>query len=92
MPLNLIPILNWINADANYNATYSWVRGTALEDGTSLGNNINTNRTLNINSTLSLEKLYNQIPFLKKTNDRFNKTTRKTKPATQKKDEEKEQQ
>ncbi len=62
LPLNLIPILNWINADANYNATYSWVRGTALEDGTSLGNNINTNRTLNINSTLSLEKLYNQIP------------------------------
>ena len=89
LPLNLIPILNWINADANYNATYSWVRGTALEDGTSLGNNINTNRTLNINSTLSLEKLYNQIPFLKKTNDRFNKTTRKTKPATQKKDKKK---
>lgn len=89
LPLNLIPILNWINADANYNATYSWVRGTALEDGTSLGNNINTNRTLNVNSTLSLEKLYNQIPFLKKTNERFNKTTRKTKPATQKKDKKK---
>lgn len=89
LPLNLIPIFNWINADANYNATYSWVRGTALEDGTSLGNNINTNRTLNINSTLSLEKLYNQIPFLKKTNDRFNKTTRSTKNNQKKKDKKK---
>ena len=73
LPLNLIPIFNWINADASYNSTYSWVRGTSLEDGTSLGNTISTNRALNINGTLNLEKLYGQIPFLKKTNDRFNK-------------------
>ena len=73
LPLNLIPIFNWINADASYNSTYSWVRGTSLEDGTSLGNTISTNRAMNINGTLNLEKLYGQIPFLKKTNDRFNK-------------------
>lgn len=78
LPLNLIPIFNWINADANYNATYTWVRGTELEDGTSLGNTVNTNRTLNLNGTFNLEKLYNQIPFLKKTNDRFNKNIRTT--------------
>jgi cell surface protein SprA len=73
MPLNLIPIFDWVNADASYNATYTWVRGTDLEDGTSLGNTITSNRTLNINGTFNLEKLYAHIPFLKKTNERFNK-------------------
>ena len=34
---------------------------------------IANNRTLNINGALNLEKLYNHIPFLKKTNERFNK-------------------
>ena len=72
-PLNLIPIFDWINADANYNATYNWTRGTSLEDGQSLGNVIANNRTININGSFNLEKLYNHIPFLKKTNDRFNK-------------------
>ena len=72
-PLNLIPIFDWINADANYNATYNWNRGTTQEDGQSLGNVIANNRTLNINGSFNLEKLYNHIPFLKKANDRFNK-------------------
>ena len=73
LPLNLLPIFSWINADASYNATYQWVRGSDLEDGTSLGNTITTNRNLNLNSTLNLEKLYNMVPFLKAANDKFNK-------------------
>ena len=77
LPLNLIPIFDWLNADAKYNATYSWVRGTELEDGTSLGHTINTNRSVNLNGTANLEKLYNHVPFLKKTNERFNKSQKK---------------
>lgn len=76
LPLNLIPIFDWVNSDANYNATYNWTRGTDLEDGTSLGNEISTNRTFNLNGTFNLERLYNHVPFLKKANERFNKTTR----------------
>ena len=73
LPLNLIPIFDWVNSDASYNATYNWVRGTDLEDGTSLGNTINNNRTLNINGNFNLERLYNHVPFLKKANERFAK-------------------
>lgn len=76
LPLNLIPIFDWVNADGTYNSTYNWTRGTDLEDGTSLGNVISMNRTYNINGTFNLERLYNHIPFLKKTNERFNKTSR----------------
>ena len=73
LPLNKLPILDWLTADANYTATYNWVRGTQLEDGTNLGNTISNNRQLNINSNLNMETLYNHFPFLKKANERFKK-------------------
>ncbi len=78
VPLNLIPIFDWLNADITYNSGYKWVRGTDLEDGTSLGNTISNNSTFNINGTFNLQKLYDHVPFLKKTNDRFNKSMSST--------------
>ncbi len=84
LPINLIPIFNWINADANYTATYNWVKGSSLEDGTSLGNTISANRTVNINGTFNLQKLYDNIPFLKKTNERFSKSTGLRTPSDRK--------
>ncbi len=85
LPLNLIPIFDWVNADANYTATYNWTRGTDLEDGTSLGNIISNNRQINVNGTFNMERLYNHSPFLKKTNERFNKTQRYNAEAEKKK-------
>ena len=73
LPLDKLPIFDWMKSDASYTATYSWLRGTELDDGTSLGNTISNNRNLNINATFNMETLYNHIPFLKKTNERFKK-------------------
>lgn len=73
LPINLIPVFDWINANANYNAMYSWVRGTDLDDGTSPGNTITNNRDLNANATFNMERFYNHIPFLKKANERFDR-------------------
>ena len=78
VPLNKLPIFDWLTADANYTATYNWVRGTELEDGTDLGNTISNNRQLNINGSLNMETLYNHFPFLKKANERFKKAIAKT--------------
>ncbi len=93
VPLNKLPILDWTNLDASYNATYSWVRGTELDDGTSLGNTIQNNRTVTLNGQFNLETLYNHIPFLKKVNDRFKKQPQRqnnTKKKTTQKDKGKE--
>ena len=89
LPLNLIPIFDWVNADAQYTATYNWMRGSDLEDGTSLGNTISNNRQIRLNGTFNMEKLYNHVPFLKKANDRFKKdpsSNLKKKSAKNKKD------
>ena len=74
LPLNKLPIFDWLNSDASYTARYSWVRGTEMEDGTSYGNTINSNRNLTINGSFNLETLYNHVPFLKAANERFKKS------------------
>ena len=81
LPLNKLPIFDWLQADASYTATYSWLRGTELEDGTTRGNTISNNRQLNINGNFNMETLYNHFPFLKKVNERFKKAI----PKSQKK-------
>ena len=80
LPLNKLPVFDWLNADANYTATYNWVRGTQLEDGTNLGNTISNNRQLTVNGNLNMETLYNHFPFLKKANERFKKAVSKPQP------------
>lgn len=71
IPLNKLPIFEWITSDVSYNSTYNWTRGADLDDGTFLGNTIANTRNINGNARLNLERLYNYIPFLKKANQRF---------------------
>ncbi len=83
LPINKIPMFDWITADASYNSNYSWRRGTEMEDGTTLGNTINTQRTVNLNGKLAMETLYNHSNFLKEANKRFSAS--KAKSASKKK-------
>ena len=97
VPLNLLPVFDWVNSDASYNANYSWERGTEDEEGNSYGNTINTQRELTLNGNFNLVKLYNHVPFLKKVNDKFDHTQsraqmqRKKQEKKKKKQEAKEQ-
>jgi len=97
VPLNLLPVFDWVNSDASYNANYSWERGTEDEEGNSYGNTINTQRELTLNGNFNLVKLYNHVSFLKKVNDKFDRTQsraqmqRKKQEKKKKKQEAKEQ-
>lgn len=97
VPLNLLPVFDWVNSDASYNANYSWERGTEDEEGNSYGNTINTQRELTLNGNFNLVKLYNHVPFLKKVNDKFDRIQsraqmqRKKQEKKKKKQEAKEQ-
>ena len=82
LPLNKLPIFDWLNSDASFTSNYSWVRGTKLEDGTTLGNTISSRRNLNINGAINMETLYNHFPFLKKANERFKKAIPKKTPQS----------
>ena len=88
LPLNLLPVFDWVNADASYNSTYTWNKGTEDEDGVSYGNTINTTRDINLNGTFNMVKLYNHVPFLKKVNQKFDKEPTRSQLQQKKKDKE----
>jgi len=69
-PLSAIPILSWITANASYNATYRWDRGTMVDDVSS-GNTIANQAALTLDGKLNFEQFYTKIPYFKKVNDRF---------------------
>ena len=92
LPLNLLPVFDWVNSDASYYANYSWERGTEDEEGNSYGNTINTQRELTLNGNFNLVKLYNHVPFLKKVNDKFDRTQSRAQMQRKKQEKKKKKQ
>ena len=67
LPINKIPILNWINASANYQGTYNWT-ASAQSIQHRLGNTIENSNNIQGNATLDFTKLYNKVDYLKTLN------------------------
>ena len=76
LPLNKMPIFEWLTADASYSATYNWQRGNNV-GGVNFGNNISNKRNITLKGTFNLEKLYNIFPYLEETNKRFASSNKK---------------
>ena len=85
VPLDKIPIFDWLALDGSYASNYGWNRGTELENGTSLGHTATTQRTININGKVNLETVYKKWKFLDDANKRFSgSNTKKTTTTTKK--------
>ncbi len=68
IPISKLPLLDWVNATARYQANYKWQASPrSLKER--LGNQIENSNTIQLNSNLSLDRLYNKVPFLKKANE-----------------------
>ena len=89
VPLNLLPVFDWVNTDASYSSNYSWERGMEDENGNSYGNTVNTHREVTLNGSFNLVKLYNHVPFLKKVNEKFNRTMSRSQCERKKQEKEK---
>ena len=88
LPLNKLPIFEWLTADASYSSTYNWLRGNSIS-GVNVGNNIANKRNITLKATMNFEKLYNLIPYLEETNKRFasnkkQKSSKSRKPKVEK--------
>jgi len=67
LPINKIPIFNWITASANYQGVYNWTASAkSIQDR--LGNVIDNSSNIQGNATLDFTKLYNKVPYLKQVN------------------------
>ncbi len=81
-PFSKIAFLDFLSANAAYNATYRWERGATI-DGVKLGNSIANQAAWTADGRLNFESLYNKIPILKDVTKRFanTRTTQQPKKA-----------
>ena len=66
VPLNKIPIVNFISLNTRYNASYDWK--ASLPAISYLGNNIQNSNSKQYNGQINLTTLYNKVPYFKKLN------------------------
>ncbi|MCB0665862.1 MAG: cell surface protein SprA [Saprospiraceae bacterium] len=84
-PLQHFPLLDFAQIRGQFNAQYSWNAAALNVD--SLGNVIQNQQTRQITADLNFEKLYNNIPYLRKINQgsrptRGRPATRPTRPQS----------
>ncbi|MDR3651581.1 MAG: cell surface protein SprA [Paludibacter sp.] len=71
LPVNKIPLFDWINANASYNSTYNWNKMAKVQGGGNLGNIATTMGTWQFDGQFNFENLYNKSKYLKDVNRRF---------------------
>jgi cell surface protein SprA len=78
VPINKIPLFNWISMTSRYNALYNWDIGPVFPDtmDIDLGNTISNSNTAQLSGQLNLLNLYNKVGFLKKINQKYRTSQR----------------
>ena len=77
IPINKLPLLDWISSNATYNSTYSWNKNAILSNMPDLGNNTSSVGNWSLSGNMNFENLYNKIKYLKGVNTRAQQTTKK---------------
>jgi cell surface protein SprA len=67
LPVNKLPLLSWVNANARYSADYTWLAGPLFPDSLkiNLGNSIKNHSELTFTAMANLSSLYSKLKFLK---------------------------
>ena len=66
IPVNKLPMLSWVNANALYGADYTWLAGPVFPDSLNInmGNTIKNHNEATLNATANLPSLYAKSKFL----------------------------
>ena len=71
VPINKIPLFDWVTANASYNSTYSWNRTATIKDAANIGNVATSMGAWQADASLNFETLYNKSKYLKEINRKF---------------------
>lgn len=70
IPINKLPLLDWVTANAGYNADFDW-RAAPLA-AVELGNTIENSNTKRLNMNANIVNLYNKVGYLREINQKSN--------------------
>lgn len=67
IPVNKLPLLSWMNANARYGGDYTWLAGPLYPDSMkiNIGNSIKNHNELTLTAMANLSTLYTKSKFLK---------------------------
>ncbi|TND09580.1 MAG: hypothetical protein FD123_1171 [Bacteroidetes bacterium] len=68
LPINKLPMMDWVTSSARYTTTYSWIRAPFAAD--TVGNSIANTQQWQLTAQGNLTTLYNKIPYFKKVNQK----------------------
>ncbi|MGB4415783.1 MAG: cell surface protein SprA [Paludibacter sp.] len=71
LPINKIPLFDWVMANAGYNSNYNWNRSALINGATDVGNVATTMGAWSADGQLNFEALYNKSKYLKEVNRKF---------------------
>ena len=70
LPINKLPLLDWVSSNAKYSSRYIWSAGSYQQSDT-LGNIAENGREYSLSTKLDISKLYDKIPILKNYNKKY---------------------
>ncbi|MDR2887711.1 MAG: cell surface protein SprA [Bacteroidales bacterium] len=67
IPVNKLPMLSWVNANARYGADYTWLAGPVFPDSLNInmGNSIKNHNEASLTTMANLSTLYSKSKFLR---------------------------
>ena len=83
LPIDKLPMMDWITSNASYNSNYSWNRTATIEGSTNLGNIATSMGAWQLDGNLNFENLYNKSKYLKDVNRRFSSQSTLGRPKFQ---------
>ncbi len=73
VPVDKLPLLSWLTANASYSADYRWDAAPKLPKGSTIevGNTIQNSNTIKLDARANLVAIYNKIPYFRRINGDF---------------------
>ncbi len=68
IPINKIPVFDWVTASVRYNTGFNWQRAPLSAD--TVGNTIGNSAQWQYTGQLNMTTLYNKVPYFKKVNQK----------------------
>jgi len=76
IPLDKLPLTDWISAKTQYSGSYDWLRAPLGQDD--FGNTIQNSRNFSINGQFNFISLYNKVDYLRRINQTNNGRSRQS--------------
>lgn len=77
VPINKLPLLDWVNATARYGIKYRW-EASPISLQSRFGNVIDNSRDIQLTTSARFSSIYDKIGFIKKAKDELDKSYRES--------------